>query len=361
MTTEQNTQDSEAAQKPWAKWFSGLRKTRTSRKPKDQTVAGQGTVMQSHASTLGRAVAYIALMLAIVGGASGLIALTRGNGPAQAVSPVEQTTAVSQQAGDYARGFVGAWLRASAKDYQQLTQYVSVENGDISDREPQRFRGLSVASVETKGSLSTVIVSTEIPAPVDQDKAKKASKKKDKDEPEVWETAWFQVNVHHQDGYFSAVGYPAPVPAPQAVKAPELAYGERPSESIKETVATFFDAYLVGDGDVERIVHPDSDLSGVQTTPYTSVQVREVTTVENRREDGVPADGTQAKVQAQLKLVSKTGARPATYALTLEARGGRWEVLTVDPAPQLPSASSAPAQSPTQQPTESSASASTTD
>lgn len=327
--------------KTWMRWIPSFLKAR---KPEQQTVAGNGTVMQSHASTLGRVVAYAALILAIVGGAAGLLSLTRGEGPAQAVAPAEQNDAASQQAGDYARGFVGAWLRASASDHQQLTQYVSVQNGDISDKEQQRFRGLAIASVETEGPLSTVIVSTELPS-----KPAAQSKDKGKDKPEVWETAWFQVNVHHREGYFSAVGYPAPVPAPQSVAAPELAYGERPSKEIEGTVEAFFDAYLTGDGDVERVVHPDSEISGVQATHYTSAQVRSVATVENHRDEVVPADGTRAKVHAEISLASATGARPADYSLTLEARGGRWEVLSVDPAPQLSTATaSAPGASPTQ-------------
>lgn len=310
-----------------------------------QTVAGNGTVVQSHAAGLGRAVAYAALLLAIVGGLAGILSFVRADAPAQGAPAADRDDSASQQAGDYARSFTGAWLRSSADDYQQLTEYVAVESGDITDSEPHRFRDLSVASVHTEGDISTVIVSAQVSAPAaDQEEVESEAQAR------AWETTWYQVNVHARDGNFSAMGYPAPVPPPQSVEAPDLAYGERPSDEVTGTVGEFFDTYLVGEGDVDRVIHPDSEIEPVEASLYDSVKVLSVTTVEDHR-DEVPVEGTQAQVRAEIELVSATGARPASYSLTLESRGGRWEVLTVDASPQLELSQSAgedmaPTQSP---------------
>jgi hypothetical protein len=308
---------------------------------RDRTVAGNGTVVQSHAAGFGRVLAYAALIFAILGGAAGVLSFVRSDASAQGSVSPEMDAAASQQAGDYARGFVGAWLRASADDHQLLTQYVTVADGDISDDKPQQFRDLAVASVQTDGPLSRVIVSAQVPMPADEPKK---GQKKDKDQPKVWEPVWYQVNVHERAGRFSVVGYPAPVAAPQSVEGPGLAYGENASEEITGTVEEFFSAYLGGDGDLNRVVHPESEISHVAEVPYEMVSVQSVSTVEDHGE-GAPAEGAQAKARAEVNLFSSTGARPAAYALTLQSRGGRWEILAVDPAPQLessPSAGTAP-------------------
>jgi len=296
-----------------------------------ETVSGNGQVVQHKSALLGTVLAWAVVAFVILGAIAGFANLFTPTSTAEKVVQVSQTPE-EQQAAEYARGFVGAWLRATKDDDSEVARYMQIERSDITAEEATEYRDLAVASSHTADNgVTTVIISAEVPHTVENE-----SLEDDEEEPqEVWQPAWYQVNIHHQDGRFVPLGWPAPVPAPETGGAPRLSYAHAASDEITETVADFFEAYALGEGDVTRLTHPESTIQPLEPAQYSHVEVLEVTTDEDHH-DSVPEDETTTRAYVQLSLGnSPDAARAATYALTLEARGGRWEVRNLDPAPQV--------------------------
>lgn len=346
------------------------KKNKDEKQEKEETVAGNGQVLQSKGALLGRIAAWAFVAFVGVGALAAVLNLV--NPPATAEQIVEAgETPESQQAAEYGRGFVGTWLRATGDDDQEVARYMPISRGDITEDEPTEFRELSVASVETTDNgISTVIISAEVYTVIDEDEheneitstddltnedeetseddeesteddEEEASEEEnadpdgDEDPETAWVPTWYQVNVFYDGETFTPLGWPAPVPAPETGDGPRLAYNFAGSDEIESTIEDFFEAYILESGDVTRMTHPDSTIQSLGTNPYTSVEIGNITTDEDHR-DEVPDDGTTTHSLVNLSLgTTEDTARAATYALTLETRGGRWEVLTLDPAPVL--------------------------
>lgn len=359
------------------------KKNKGEKQEKEETVAGNGQVLQSKGALLGRIAAWV--FVAFVGFGALAAVLNLVNPPATAEQIVEAgETPESQQAAEYGRGFVGTWLRATGDDDQEVARYMPISRGDITEDEPTEFRELSVASVETTDNgISTVIISAEVYTVIDEDENEdeitgtddltnedgeeateepedpSASPATSEDEEEAteddeevseeesadpggdegpetaWVPTWYQVNVFYDGETFTPLGWPAPVPAPETGDGPRMAYNFAGSDEIEATIEDFFGAYILESGDVTRMTHPDSTIQSLGTNPYTSVEIGDVTTDEDHR-DEVPDDGTVTHSLVNLSLgTTEDTARAATYALTLETRGGRWEVRNLDPAPVL--------------------------
>src|SRR5699024_4760492 len=116
---------------------------------------------------------------------------------AEKVVQVGQTPQ-EQQSAEYARGFVGAWLRATKEDDSEIARYMQLERGDITAAEATEYRELAVASSQTaENGVSTIIVAAEVLHTIE------AEASDDEEEPqEIWQPAWYQVNVYQQDGNF---------------------------------------------------------------------------------------------------------------------------------------------------------------
>lgn len=364
-------------------------KDKAQKPEKEDTVAGNGQVLQSKGALLGKIAAWV--FVAFVGFGALAAVLNLINPPATAEQVVESgETPESQQAADYARGFVGAWLRATSDDDEEVARYMPISRGDITEEEPVDFRELAVASVETNDNgVSTVIISAEIHTVVEdedsetitgtddlssQDDSEEATEDEETDEEATedasagpatseeedddteeatedeetaeesgseeetetaWVTTWYQVNVYHDGETFTPMGWPAPVPAPETGTGPTMAYNYAGSDEIEATIEDFFEAYVLDTSDVTRLTHPESTTQPLGPNPYTSVVISDVTTDEDHR-DEVPEDSTTTRALVNLSLgTTEDRARTATYALTLETRGGRWEVRNLDPAPVL--------------------------
>ena len=291
----------------------------------EETVAGNGQVIQHKGAVLGKVLAWTFVAFVGVGATAGLMNLFAPTSTAEKVVQVGQTPQ-EQQAAEYARGFVGAWLRATKEDDSEIARYMQLERGDITTAEATEYRELAVASSQTaeNGVAAEVLHTIEAEASDDEEEPQ-----------EIWQPAWYQVNVYQQDGNFVPLGWPAPVPAPETGGAPRLSYSYDVPDEITETVTDFFDAYALGEGEVTRLTHPDSTIQPLEPPQYAYAEVVDVTTDEDHR-DSIPSDETTTRAYVQLLLgEDPEAARAATYALTLETRGGRWEVRTLDPAPIL--------------------------
>lgn len=309
------------------------RKTNKEQEIKDEEqpeVSGSGQIIQKKSASAGKIAAFAFIIFVGIGAV-----ISFGNlfSPKSVAEPVLETgiSKDEQQAAEYARGYVGAWLRATRKDDAELSRYIQLDQADITAEEPTEYRELAVASSETDDNgVSTVIVSAEIETPKDSEE----DDTEDSDDASSgWEPTWYQVNIYNEQGTFVPLGWPAPVAAPETGSAPRMAYAYEGSDEIKETVNDFFEAYILGNGEVARLTHPESTIRPLDNPSYAEIDVQDVTTDEDYR-NNVPEDGTTVKTYVYLHLgTSQDEGRVATYALTLETRGGRWEVRTLEPAP----------------------------
>lgn len=319
---------------------------------KPELVAGHGTVIQSQASRLGVIAAWTVVSLLILGV---VVALFMAARPTQAQAPAVDTgaDATTQRAGEYARGFVATWLRADSDSEEELAAYQSASDVELSltGTEAVGFRDLAVASVEEQNNgIITVYVSADLEAEeLVDDEAESETDGEGAETQTTWNTAWYQVNIFPQEDDFSILGYPAPVAAPESVDAPSLGYNEEAPEPVVTAVEDFFGAYLLDDGDVGRMIHPDSDIEPITTIPYEQVSVSTVS-LNEQIDDEIPEEGTQVKARTEIEVGGADATRPATYSLTLQSRGGRWEILSVDSSPELYVSDDGEASTPTQTP-----------
>lgn len=127
------------------------------------------------------------------------------------------------------------------------------------------------------------------------------------------------------------VALPAEVPAPQlgggAVPGYEVSLPTAGTE-LSQTLTSFFSGLLAGTENVERYVAPGVFIPTLVPPPY---QQAEVTDLRARTElpETVPPDGTVA--QLLVTVTTDQADLPLVYPVTVGVRGGRWEVIALDP------------------------------
>ncbi len=115
--------------------------------------------------------------------------------------------------------------------------------------------------------------------------------------------------------------------------------------SLTQTVAQFLGAYLAGAGDVTRYVSPAAPVPVTAIAPpaYTKVNVDEILTDTQVDGTSAPAEGGQLRVLVDATAVtSGKQTSEVNYTLTLRARAGRWEIYSIDPAPESAPGPTAP-------------------
>jgi hypothetical protein len=112
---------------------------------------------------------------------------------------------------------------------------------------------------------------------------------------------------------------------------------------LAATLEAFFRGLLAGAGDMERYLAPGSSIPPVTPPPYGGVSVAELRAWSGSpvdRADRVPPDGTTVRL---LVTVSADGAPlPLAYPVTVAVRGGRWEVVAIDPVVAAPQPGAGP-------------------
>jgi hypothetical protein len=140
---------------------------------------------------------------------------------------------------------------------------------------------------------------------------------------------------------YVATALPAEIAAPAQAAEPQLGYNTTiPVESrpLTSAVTQFLASYLTGSGNLSRYLAPGTNLSPVSPVPYASIQAVTVfsTGSQPTTTGEPPASSTRLNVLAQVDATDKSGHQwPLTYALTLAAVAGQWDVAAIDPAPQL--------------------------
>lgn len=130
-------------------------------------------------------------------------------------------------------------------------------------------------------------------------------------------------------GRFTVTGVPAQVAGPGRAKVAATPFGTLlPGQgALAVSLGEFFDAYLVGVGEVGRYLAPEAELSPVRGSGYRSVAVGEVRADSEVADGAVPADGTEVQVRAAVTAVDGGGGQwPLEYELSMRSRSGRWEV-----------------------------------
>lgn len=236
------------------------------------------------------------------------------------------------RAGDFAQRVVRAWLSATRTKVGDLGDlYEDASSFALPDK-PIRVETTETANV-TPTSVAGIFRVT-VSASVEGTRR------------------YYTVPVQVSAGSLSALTLPAPTTAPEISPDRDRAYRTTlPSTGPTSTaVLAFLRALLTGQGDVTRYTSPGAPIVAVDPAPYKSVDLRTVTGLSD---EALPAEGAIAHVLATA-IGTDAAKRPATtqYALTLKARGGRWEVAGIDLAPAITKPRTTPS-APTQTPTSS--------
>jgi hypothetical protein len=132
-----------------------------------------------------------------------------------------------------------------------------------------------------------------------------------------------------------------PAALPAQVAAPDLSgedataiYEESlPIEStpLGDTLEAFFSGLLTGSEDIERYVAPGVVIAAPDPPPYQEATLAELRATLDPTESGTitPPDGTVVQVLATVMVIEDH--LPLVYPVTVAVRGGRWEVVAIDP------------------------------
>lgn len=271
-------------------------------------------------------------------------------------APQAPRGAGAQGAAGFAQLFVDAYLRAGEGDQELLAAFYPGADGVRLEGTSgaRAAEHLTVARLrQTAPAVWSVTVAARL-SPTDR-----AAASEDQDQETDGGTPaavrYFQVPVATGPAAGSATGYvalalPAEVGAPPRIETPQLAYGPMqpaaPSDPRTQAVTDFLAAYLTGAGDLSRYLSPGTHLSPIVPAPYTGLAVDSLAIAGEQSSQPattVPEDGTRVRLLATVRATDHAGVRrPLTYALTLSARAGRWEIASIDGAPSPAPSSAAP-------------------
>lgn len=137
---------------------------------------------------------------------------------------------------------------------------------------------------------------------------------------------------------WSPATLPARVAAPTLGGALAAPYQDTLSSSgtpLSETLQAFFSAFLTGTDGLERYLAPGADIVPFQEPPYSYVELVELRVHHDSpidRSGEPPADGTVVYLLATVSTHPDSADLPLVYPVVVGVRGGRWEVVTLDPA-----------------------------
>lgn len=336
----------------------------------DDYVGGWSTGARANTSALLRWAVWGLLLISPILGAAALARASTSTAARPTVTASAPTGTGSQGAAGFATLFVAQYLRAGEGDQDKLTAYYPAA-GDLQlEGEPGRRHGEQLTVVrlrQTDPDVWSVTVAARIVS--DTEPAAKATTPAadSNSRPSAAQAAadavhYFQVPVAVGPAGGGATGYtalsmPAEVAAPARIKTPDLIYGpEQPavsSDPRTEAVTQFLTAYLTGSGELDRYLVPGTQLTAITPAPYTGVEVDQMRIEGDQDSEPVttvPKNGTRTRLVVTVRATGQDKVRvPLSYALTLKARAGRWEIAALDgaPSPALPTqAAPTPASTP---------------
>lgn len=260
------------------------------------------------------------LILGPVGAALGGLAFLQGSqlAPTQTAAAVDQSNerAIAEE---FAQRVVLTWLTSTRDQSAALTALVPGVQGASLPERGFDVTDATVARIAQDGGLWSVTVAANVT-----------------DARSETVRRFYQVPVQVTGSAVTALTLPAPVSPPTAGVAPRTGYRTQldPNSVVGVTVSQFLAAYLTGTGDVSRYLTPGVSLTVLAPPPYAEVQLEEL--LGDSDGDAVPVSGQRLRVLATaVGTVTAKQAATVTYALSLTARAGRWEITAIDPVPAL--------------------------
>lgn len=252
-----------------------------------------------------------------------LVFASSGPAPAPVVAGDTSATVDERAAVEaFAEDFVVTWLTSVDGQEKQLAPFLDDYSSVTLPKVSWTTSGPATAGIaQAEDGTWSVTVAVSVAAP--------------KKKPAV--RRYFQVPVTYAGGAMVASALPAPVAGPAVATPARLDYRHRATTADSVTVAAtqFLAAMLAGSGDLTRFISPGASIAPIVPAPYTAIEVEDVLVNQELTEaDVAPETGRTLKL-----LLTATATATAdqqisvTYALTMTAREGRWEVSSVDPTP----------------------------
>lgn len=290
--------------------------------------------------------ARIGVWTAVAAGPVALLVAVGAPAPSITQPPARTTVAAISPVADpagVAELFCDLWLRADAdadaesatvRAVRSLAPDVALPEG--LRREGEVLRTTAVRSAQLKRGTWSVVVAAQFPAAPGE--AEKAGAGRT--------VRYFAVPVASSDagnaGEFTVTGAPAEVagPGPAEGGASRFTTVLPGDGALAASLGEFFNAYLVGVGEVGRYLAPGTQVESVRGAGYESVAVEEVLAESEEAGGAVPADGTRIRVRVAVRATDATGGRwPLEYELSVTSRSGRWEVSGLRSGADAPVAS----------------------
>ncbi|MCY0945624.1 conjugal transfer protein [Streptomyces antarcticus] len=322
-------------------------------------IGGWSTGAQANSAALMRWLVWALIALGpLLGTLAYLSVPATSAAPAPSTAPAAPAVSGGQGAAGFATLFVSAYLSAGRGDEPKLAAYYPPAASLQLDGVSGQHRGEQLTVVRLRQSdISVWSVTVAARVTGAQPSPSPSTPAGDSTTPVADAVRYFQVPVATAPGSGGATAYtalalPAEVAAPERAKAPELVYGAMrpalPADPRTQAVTSFLTAYLTKAGaELDRYLAPGTRLAAPSPAPYSGIAVDQLA-VEG--ESGgepvvaVPGDGTSLRLLVTLRATGRDGVRlPLTYALTLKARAGRWEIAGLDGAPAVTSVTPAPA------------------
>lgn len=308
------------------------------------SVAGTMTRVHSLGARALVAGFYVVLALTLVVSFAALAVAVMKEVPSEAATTSGSEGRVDNGAGAYAEGFVASWLSASSNDHAALDAYLDSSGTGALPKTGWLYRDMAVSGTEiTEGStLAAVTVAANI----------KETKTVGGKAVEAWPRRYFRVVINTRGG-LSPVGLPAPVSAPAPADSNVvLRYPESVSTSsdVATTVTSFLSAYATGAEGLDRYTTPGSSITPITPAPFTIATIRSLNA--DKTPSAAPKDGETVSILTAVGFkTDQDQGSSSTYAMTLKARAGRWEISSLNPVPEVDK-SARPSTSPTAASTE---------
>ncbi|MEU1868312.1 conjugal transfer protein [Streptomyces gardneri] len=323
-------------------------------------VAGWSTGAQANSAAMMRWFVWVLIALGpLLGTLAYLSVPTTSAAPAPKTVPSAPVASGGQGAAGFASLFVAAYLSAGRGDEPKLAAYYPPAGNLQLDGVAGQRRGEQLTDVRLRQTDTTVwsdTVAARVAGATPRATPSTQPGASPRPAAATDTVRYFQVPVATAPGAGGATAYtalalPAEVAAPERAMTPELVYGAMhpalPTDPRTQAVTSFLSAYLTKAGaELDRYLAPGTRLTAPSPAPYSGIAVDQF--AAEGETDGelvvsVPGDGRTLRLLVTLRATGQDGVRlPLTYALTLKARAGRWEIASLDGAPALTSPTPAP-------------------
>jgi len=280
---------------------------------------GSSTRAQATMATLLRGALWTGIALSVVLGVVNFAAPLSAR-PAPVAAPTGEPPPVPPPGG-CAELVVAAWL---AGDVDLLSGVPGLPRGEVEPGRREAVRTYTASATPGETGWGFVI----------------GAEVRVRGEDDQWQEAGVQFfSVTMVPGAGGCQGW-VPATLPAQVAAPVLAGPQPPypaflpatGTELSETLAAFFAGMLTGAGNPERYVAPGTAIPVLSPPPYQEVAVTELRTTEDApvdRAGTVPPDGTV--VPLLVTVATGEDYLPLVYPVTVGVRGGRWEVIAIEP------------------------------